>query len=116
MNTLNRHAVPCLTRSIRKSALALAVFLALTWGSSAQTGGFNADSLVTFAPLSSTYRTVTDTDGCPAGFVGKFNFMARLTNKSSSPAMPGLDVHVQTLSNGNVLLDPQTNPPLGACD
>jgi Tol biopolymer transport system component len=75
--------------------------------------GFNVDSLVTFVPLSSTFRTVSNPTGCPAGFVGKFTFSARLTNKSSSPAMPGLDVFVQTLTNGNVLLDPQTNAPLG---
>ena len=82
--------------------------------SARQAGGLNVDSQVTFTPLSSTYRTVTDTSGCPAGCIGKFTFRARLTNQTTSPAMPGLSVHVQTLSNGNVLLDPQTNPPLGA--
>ena len=75
--------------------------------------GFNVDSLVTFSPLSSTYRTMTDTSGCPAGCVGKFTFTARLTNKTTSPAMPGLNVHVQTLTNGNLLLDSRTNALLG---
>ena len=68
---------------------------------------------MTFTPLSSTYRTATDTTGCPAGYVGKFTFTAQLTNKSDSPAVPGLDVFVQTLTNGNLLLDPQTNVRLG---
>jgi hypothetical protein len=95
------------------STLALTLFLALTRGSPAQAAGFNVDSLVTFVPLSSTYRTRNNTTGCPAGFVGKFTFTARLKNKSSSPAMPGLEVFVQTLTNGNVLLDPQTNARLG---
>ena len=79
----------------------------------AQVGGFNVDSLLTFTPLSSTFQTLSDTTGCPSTFVGKFTFTARLTNKADSPAMPGLDVFVQTLTNGNVLLDPQTNVRLG---
>jgi hypothetical protein len=69
----------------------------------------NVDSQVTFTPLSSTYRTVTDTSGCRAGCVGEFTFRA---NQTTSPAMPGLNV--QTLSYGNLLLDPQTNALFGA--
>ncbi len=92
---------------------ALTLVVTLTGAHLAQAGGFNVDSLVTFTPLSSTYRTTTNTTGCPAGFVGKFTFTAQLTNKPDSPAMPGLDVLVQTLTNGNVLLDPQTNARLG---
>jgi hypothetical protein len=56
---------------------------------------------------------VTDTVGCPPGFAGKFTFTAQLTNKPDSPAMSDLDLFVQTLTNGNVLLDPQTNVRLG---
>jgi hypothetical protein len=73
----------------------------------------NVDSLVNFTPMTATYRTLSDTTGCPAGFAGKFTFTASLTNKSTSPAIQGLAVQVLTLSNGNVLLDPQTNALLG---
>ncbi len=93
--------------------LTLAFILALIGGRPAQAGEFNVDSLLTFTPLSSTYRTVTDTTGCSPGFVGKFTFTAQLTNKPDSPVMQGLDVFVQTLTNGNILLDPQTNLRLG---
>jgi hypothetical protein len=43
------------------------------------------------------------TTGCPAGFVGKFGFMARLTDQSTSPALSDLTIKVQELTNGNVL-------------
>jgi hypothetical protein len=68
---------------------------------------------VNLVTLSSTFRTVTDTTGCPAGFVGKFTFTARLTDKLTSPPLTSLGVRVNTLTNDNVLLDPQTNVPLG---
>jgi hypothetical protein len=71
------------------------------------------NSQVFFDPLPSTYRTVSDTSGCPGGFSGKFTFTALLTNKSTSAAMPGITVRVVTLTNGNALLDPQTNAVLG---
>ena len=73
----------------------------------------NVNSLVTFTPMAASYRTLSDTTGCPAGFVGKFTFTASLTNKSTSPALQGLAVQVQTLSNGNLLLNPQTNALIG---
>src|SRR4029079_2575440 len=90
----------------------VAALMALT-ASSAEAGGLNVNSDVTFAPLASTYATTTSTAGCPAAFSGKFTFTALLTNKAGSPAMPGLTVRVVTLTNGNVLLDPQTNAVLG---
>lgn len=73
---------------------------------------FKLNSTVTFTPLTSTYRTVVPS-GCPAGFSGKFTFTASLTNKASGPALSNLLVHVTTLTNGNVVLDPQTNAVLG---
>lgn len=60
------------------------------------------NSSVTFVPLGSTIKTVTNTSGCPAGFVGKFSFDARLTNKSNSK-FSDLIVKVTSLSNGNLL-------------
>ncbi|MGE0469387.1 MAG: hypothetical protein AB7L09_10130 [Nitrospira sp.] len=61
------------------------------------------NDLVTFEPLASTYRTTSDSTGCPSGFVGKFGFDARLTNENSSPPLSDLAVKVKTLSNGNLL-------------
>lgn len=61
------------------------------------------NALVTFVPIRSTYQTTSDTTGCPPGFVGKFSFDARLTNKNSSPPLSGLVVQVKTLTNGNLL-------------
>jgi probable HAF family extracellular repeat protein len=76
--------------------------------------GFNVNSDLDFVPLTATYSSVGDTTACPATSVGKFSFKALLTNKSSGSGMTGISVHVVTLSNGNVLLDPQTNAVLGA--
>ena len=90
----------------------VAALIALT-ASSAEAAGLNVNSDVTFTPLPSTYTTTTSTTGCPAAFSGKFTFTALLTNKTGSPAMPGLTVRVVTLTNGNLLLDPQTNAVLG---
>ena len=90
----------------------VAALIALT-APSAEAAGFNVNSEVTFTPLPSTYTTTTSTTGCPAAFSGKFTFTALLTNKTGSPAMPGLTVRVVTLTNGNLLLDPQTNAVVG---
>ena len=90
----------------------VAALIALT-ATSAEAAGFNVNSDVTFTPLPSTYTTTTSTTGCPAAFSGKFTFTALLTNKTGSPAMPGLTVRVVTLTNGNLLLDPQTNAVVG---
>jgi hypothetical protein len=78
------------------------------------TAGFSVNSDLDFAPLIATYSSVGDTTACPATSVGKFSFQALLTNKSSGSGMAGISVHVVTLSNGNALLDPQTNAVLGA--
>jgi len=67
------------------------------------------NSSVTFVPLGSTFKTVTNTSGCPAGFVGKFSFKARLTNKSNSQ-LSDLLVKVATLSNGNLLQNADGGP------
>ena len=68
------------------------------------------NSLVTFVPLPSTYKTTANTTGCPGGFVGKFSFMARLTDKSASPPLSDLRVEVDTLSNGNLLQNADNGP------
>ena len=61
------------------------------------------NDLVTFEPIKSTYQTTSDTTGCPEGFVGKFSFDARLTNKNSSSPISNLIIKVKTLTNGNLL-------------
>ena len=63
----------------------------------------NADDLVTFVPLASTYRTSSAPADCPSGFVGQFSFEARLTVKNSSPPISDLAVQVKNLTNGNLL-------------
>jgi probable HAF family extracellular repeat protein len=73
----------------------------------------NLNSLVTFTPRPETYRTISETTGCPVDFVGKFTFDALLTNKSTSPALLGLTTVVRTLTNGNLMLDQQTNALAG---
>ncbi len=100
-------------RFVRACVWSLALVLAFAVVSSAQATGFNVNSLVTFTPLTATYRTLGDTVGCPAGFVGKFTFGALLTNNPGGPGIPDVVVHVLTLTNGNILLDPQTNAVLG---
>ncbi len=67
------------------------------------------NSSVTFVPLSSTFKTVTNTSGCPAGFVGKYSFDARLTNISNSQ-LRALQVKVVTLSKGNLLQNADGGP------
>jgi len=61
------------------------------------------NDLVLFEPIKSTYTTTSDTIGCPPGFVGKFSFDAKLTNKGSSPPLSNLVVQVKKLTNGNLL-------------
>jgi hypothetical protein len=97
----------------RAFVLSFALILVLAGTSFAQTAGFNVDSQVDLTIIPSTYQVVRSTAGCPAGYAGKFTFSALLTNNATNPAMPGLAVHVATLTNGNVLLDPQTNEVLG---
>jgi hypothetical protein len=70
----------------------------------------NVNNLVTFAPLASTAKTTANTLGCPAGFVGKFSFNARLTDKSGSPSLTNLLAKVTTLSNGNLLQNADSGP------
>ena len=114
MKTLFPSTRIAVQKCVKKTYLpAMAFILALTATSPAWASGFNVNSDVTFTPLTSTYRTVSDATGCPAGFVGKFTFTALLTNKPTSAAMPGVAVRVLTLSNGNVLLDPQSHALLG---
>lgn len=93
--------------------LGIALVLLVIETSSLQATGSNANPEVTFSPIGSTYRTSSNTSGCPAGFAAKFTFTALLTNKPTSPPIPDLSVRVAILTNGNVLLDPQTNALLG---
>ncbi|HLE61482.1 MAG TPA: hypothetical protein VI750_00015, partial [Pyrinomonadaceae bacterium] len=68
------------------------------------------NELVSFVPTTSTFRTTSNTSGCPAGFVGKFGFNARLTDKNTSPPLSDLMAKVTTLTNGNLLQNADGGP------
>jgi len=68
------------------------------------------NEFVTFAPLRDTFQTVSNTTGCPAGFVGTFHFTAELTNKLTSSPLAGLQVRVIALSDGNLLQNADDGP------
>ena len=67
-----------------------------------------------FVAIKSTFNTTSDTIGCPAGFVGKLGFSARLTNVSdsvfSSLLFSSLVVKVAALTNGNLLQNADGRP------
>src|SRR5262249_7261403 len=70
----------------------------------------NVDKLLTFVPAPSSFKTVTDTTGCPAGFVGKFSFDATLTSLAGNPPLSNLMLKVLTLTNGNLLQNADGGP------
>jgi len=70
----------------------------------------NLNNFVNFAPLDSTFRTTSDTAGCPAGFVGQFMFNAQLTDKIDSPPLSDLIIQVATITNGNLLQNADGGP------
>lgn len=61
------------------------------------------NDIVTFKPDPSTFQFTSDTKGCSAGSIGKFEFNATLTNKSDR-MLSNLMVGVKELTNGNLLL------------
>jgi hypothetical protein len=63
----------------------------------------NINDLVTFEPDPSSFSTTSDTTGCHAGFLGKFNFESTLTNISSD-TLSALQVEVEELTRRNLLL------------
>jgi hypothetical protein len=67
------------------------------------------NALVTFEPMPSTYQFTPDTTGCPAGFVGRFSFDARLTNVSDQ-LLTLLAAEVTTITGGNVLQNADGGP------
>jgi hypothetical protein len=74
------------------------------------TGRENVDDLVTLNPNSSTCKRLSDTTGCPSGFVGECSITARLTDKSTSPPLSDLLIRVITLTNGNLLGNADRGP------
>jgi hypothetical protein len=60
------------------------------------------NALVTFVPLRDTFRFTPDPTGCPADFLGTFQFAAQLTNRSAHTLI-GLAVQVVALSPGILL-------------
>jgi serine protease len=67
------------------------------------------NNLVSFAPIEASFKTTFNTAGCPSGFVGKFIFDARLTNKNNSP-VSALMATVTALTNGNLLQNADGGP------
>ena len=67
------------------------------------------NNLVSFAPIEASFKTIFNTAGCPSGFVGKFIFDARLTNKNNSP-VSALMATVTALTNGNLLQNADGGP------
>jgi hypothetical protein len=68
------------------------------------------NNLVTFVPIQSTFKTVTNTSGCPAGFTRKFSFKSRLTNISQDSDLYDLFAKVKTLTNNNLLQNADGGP------
>jgi uncharacterized membrane protein len=60
----------------------------------------NLNDMVTFEPVVESFRTVSNTDGCPSGFVAKFTFDAKLTNTGPS-SLSSLVARVSDLTGGN---------------
>jgi hypothetical protein len=67
------------------------------------------NTLVSFNAVASSYKTTTDTSGCPAGFVGKFSFNSTLKNTKNA-SLYSLIVKVATLTNGNLLQNADGGP------
>ena len=68
------------------------------------------NDLLSLQALPETFVTTADLTGCPVGFAGKFSFVGRLQSLASSPALTDLQVHVQTLTNDNVLQNADDGP------
>jgi hypothetical protein len=67
------------------------------------------NDLVSFEPITSSFTTTSDTSGCPSGFVGRFDFDAKLTNISGS-SLSSLLTQVATLTGDNLLQNADTGP------
>jgi hypothetical protein len=72
--------------------------------------GDDVNDRVSLTALRPTFRTILDTTGCPAGFVGEFSFDARLTNQPFSPLFEQLEIRVSSISNGNLLQNADGGP------
>jgi hypothetical protein len=70
-----------------------------------------ANSLVSFQPLRTTFRTTSDTAGCAVNSIAKFLFEARLTNTSTQRLSSGL-VQVAEIASDDQLLQLLTDTEL----
>lgn len=62
----------------------------------------SVNDLTTFEPVKSTFRTSTNTTGCPPRFRGKFTFSGKVINNTSDSSLSGLKVEVENLTGGNL--------------
>jgi Tol biopolymer transport system component len=69
-----------------------------------------ANDFVSLEALTDTFRTSTNTAGCPAEFTATFSFAGRLMSLDDSPAMTDVRVQVQILTNGNLLQNADGEP------
>jgi Tol biopolymer transport system component len=60
--------------------------------------------------VESTFRTSSDTTGCPADVIGTFTLVANLTALPSSPPLRNLRLQVQKLTNDNLLQNADFGP------
>ena len=61
------------------------------------------NNLVSFVPVTATFKTTSNAVDCPPSFVGKFSFDARLTNTTKGVTLSNLILAVTTLTNNNAL-------------
>lgn len=66
----------------------------------------SVNSSVEFVRKRASYQTTSDTAGCPANSVGKFQFTANLSNLVTSSSLTDVYVEIAKLTNGNLLLAP----------
>jgi hypothetical protein len=68
------------------------------------------DGYVSFVPRTDTFSSMSPAADCPAGFAGKFSFVATLASKSSTTHLSGLFIKVNTLSSGALLQNSDAGP------
>jgi hypothetical protein len=109
---LPRGLVRDLQYNLTDDLLAAAMLGRGTWLLPDVSQGFGlrlVNDLVSFEPITSTFKTTSDTTGCPPGFVGKFSFDAMLTNISGS-SLSSLVAQVAALTGDNLLQNADGGP------
>jgi hypothetical protein len=61
------------------------------------------NSVVSFVVEQSSQRTTTNTVGCPANYIGRFSFNAKLTNNTSQIDLSEVIIEIQNIGNENLV-------------